>query len=205
MKSFSLSTPRERTAGILFSVVAVIALAALLFVLRQNLVILLMVGLCAVLVMAILLLYALNVTKAACVIDTENQVLRVTGFRERSIDMTKIASVQTITVKTGHVEGRSLAFADAEGGVVAIVPTYFTSNRGVLAEPMAKELAQGMNVEFVANVPVWEYDEEARKQHDIEVAQQEKEDAKARREGRKALMQAKIRKKMEENRKENNS
>ena len=164
-----------------------------------------MAGIGVALIVVVLVLYVLNVAKAACVVDPDKNVLRVTGFQDRNIDLSKVANVRTITVKTGHVESRSLAFGDAEGGVVAIVPTYFTSNRGIQAEPMAKELAQALNLEFVATVPVWEYDEEARKQHEIEVAQQEKEDAKARRAGKKALMQAKIRKKMEENRKENNS
>ena len=205
MNKFYLSTSRERTTGIVFSVFAMAALIGLLFALRQNTTILILAGIGVAMVVLVLLLYVLNVSKAACVIDSENGVLRVTGFQERTIDLSKVAAVQTITVKTGHVESRSLAFTDADGGVVANVPTYFTSNRGMQAEPMAKQLAEALNLEFIANVPAWEYDAEARKQHDIEVAQQEKEDAKARREGRKALMQAKIRKKMEENRKQNDT
>ena len=205
MNKFYLSTPRERTTGIIFSVLAMAALIGLLFAIRQNTTILILAGIGVALVVLVLLLYVLNVSKAACVIDSENGVLRVTGLQERTIDLSKVAAVQTITVKTGHVESRSLAFTDADGGVVATVPTYFTSNRGMQAEPMAKELAAALNLEFIANVPVWEYDAEARKQHDIEVAKQEKEDAKARREGRKALIQAKIRKKMEQNRKENDT
>ena len=137
--------------------------------------------------------------------DKENNILRVTGFQERTIDLSKVASLQTITVKSGHVESRSLAFADAEGGVVAIVPTYFTSKRGVLAEPMAMELAKELNLEFIANVPAWEYDEEARKAHEIEVEKQEKEDAQRRKEAKKAMREAKIRKKMEEIRNEKKS
>jgi hypothetical protein len=156
----------------------------------------------AILVAAILVLYMLNVSKAACVHDPATNTLKVLGVRERTIDLNKVACLQTITVKSGHVEGRSLAFTDAEGGMVAIVPTYFTSNRGMQAEPMAKEMAADLGLEFQANVPAWEYDEEARKAHEIEVAQQEKEDAKRRKEGRKALREAKLRKKMEEIRNE---
>lgn len=198
MKKFYLSTQAERTKGILFSIVMCIALIVLLIALRGNLTILVMTGCCAATIILILVLYVLNVSKAACIVEENSQNLRVTGFRERNIDLTKAVCLETITVKSGQVESRSLAFSDAEGGVVAIVPTYFTSNRGVLAEPMAMELAQALNLEFRSNVPAWEYDEEARKAHDIEVQQQEKEYAKKRREARKARRVAKIRKKMDE-------
>lgn len=196
MKKFELSTPRERITGIVFSVIISIALIALLFALRNDLTILLLAAAGVVLIIGILVLYVLNVSKAACIPDPENKTLRVLGFQERIIDLADAVQLETITVKSGHVESRSLAFTNAEGGVVAVVPTYFTSKRGVLAEPMAKELAQALGLEFKANVPVWEYDEEARKAHDIEVEQQEKEEAAARKAARKALREAKIREKM---------
>lgn len=199
MKKYPLSTAAERTAGIAFSVIMIAVLAALLYALRNDVTMLLLAGIGVVLVGAALILYVLNVSKAVCVHDTANNTLKVLGFRERTIDLSKVACMQTIPVKTGQVESRSLAFTDAEGAVVAIVPTYFTSKRGVLAEPMAKEMAADLGLEFQSTVPVWEYDEEARKVHDIEVAQQEKADAKARREGKKKLMEAKIRQKMKEN------
>jgi hypothetical protein len=205
MKKFQLSTQSERIMGITFALVISVVLIGLLFVLREDLTIFLLTASGVVLIVGILALYVLNVSKAACVVDKENNILRVTGFQERTIDLSKVASLQTITVKSGHVESRSLAFADAEGGVVAIVPTYFTSKRGVLAEPMAMELAKELNLEFIANVPAWEYDEEARKAHEVEVEKQEKEDAKRRKEAKKAMREAKIRKKMEEIRNEKKS
>ena len=205
MKKYPLSTPAERTAGISFSIVMIAVLGLLLYALRANLVTLLLVGICVVLVAGTLILYVLNVTKAACVYEPETNSLKVLGFQERTIDLNKVACLQTITVKTGQVESRSLAFTDAEGATVAIVPTYFTSNRGILAEPMAKQMAADLGLEFQANVPVWEYDEEARKIHEAEVAQQEKEEAQARREGKKKLMEAKIRKKMADNRNDKNN
>ena len=205
MKKYHLSTPNERVKGIVFSAVISIVLIALLLLLRDDITILLLTAAGVVLVVGILVLYVLNVSKAACVYDPATNTLKVLGFQERSIDLSKVTCLQTITVKSGHVEGRSLAFTDAEGTVVAIVPTYFTSKRGVLAEPMAKELAQALNLEFIANVPAWEYDEEARKAHDIEVAQQETEEAKARKEAKKALRVAKSRKQMEEIRNEKKS
>jgi hypothetical protein len=199
MNKYYLSTTKERTVGIAFSLIMSAVLIYLLFVLRNNLTVLLLSAVCVVLVVGILLLYVLNVSKAACIPVPDQQLLRVTGVRERTIDLSTAVQLETIPVKSGQVESRSLAFTDAEGKVVAIIPTYFTSKRGVESEPMAKELAQALNVHFKANVPAWEYDEEARKIHDEEVARQEKENNKARREARKAARVAKIRKKMQEN------
>lgn len=198
MKKYPLSTSAERTTGVLFSFAMIAALALLLYALRGNLTYLLLIGLCVLLVSAILILYVLNVGKAACVYDPQTDSLKVVGFRDYTIDLNKVACIQTIAVKTGQVESRSIAFTDAEGAMVAVVPTYFTSKRGVMAEPMAKQMAADMGIEFQENVPAWEYDDEARKIHDAEVIQQEKEEAKARREGKKKLMQAKIRKRMAE-------
>ena len=202
MKKYPLSTAAERTAGIVFSVIMAAVLGFLLYVLRTNLPILLITGAGVILVAVILLLYVVNVTKAAIIHDPSSRQLKVQGFRDRIIDLDQVACLQTITVKSGHVESRSLAFSDAEGNVIAIVPTYFTSNRGMRAEPMAKEMAADLGIEFQANVPEWEYDEEARKAHDIEVAQQQKEDAKKRRQAKAALRAAKLRRRMNENQKD---
>lgn len=201
MKKFYLSTPTERTTGIIFSLIMCAALILLLSVIHTSFTVFLLTAICVVMVVGILLLYVLNVAKAACIPDPEKKILTVYGVRERTIDLSQAVQLETIPVKSGQVESRSLAFTDAEGKVVSIIPTYFTSRRGVQSEPMAKELAQALNLKFKANVPLWEYDEEARKIHDEEVAKQAKADAKARREGRKAARVAKIRKKMDENRK----
>ena len=202
MKKYPLSTTAERITGILFSVITIAVLAVLLYALKDDLTVLLLTAAGVVVVIGILVLYVLNVSKAACVADPENKTLRVLGFQERTIDLTKVACLETITVKSGHVESRSLAFSDAEGNIIAIVPTYFTSKRGVLAEPMAKEMAQDLGLEFHANVPAWEYDEEAMKIHEQEVAEQEKADAKARKAARQKAKEAKIRQKMQEIRNE---
>lgn len=198
MKKYPLSTASERALGIAFSFVMISVLALLLYALRSNLVIFLMTAVGVGLVVVVLGLYVMNVTKAAVVYDPKAGTLKVLGFRERSIDLNKVTLLQTITVKSGHVESRSLAFSDAEGAVLAIVPTYFTSNRGMAAEPMAKTLAADLGIEFQANVPEWEYDEDARKAHEIEVAKQQKEDAKKRRAAKAALRAAKLRKRMDD-------
>lgn len=205
MKKYPLSTPAERAVGIVFSVIMIGLMGLLLYAIRSNLAILLLSIGGVALVVVILGMYVMNVSKAVIVHEPDSRVLRVCGFREWTIDLDKVACLQTITVKSGHVESRSLAFTDAEGTTVAVVPTYFTSNRGMAAEPMAKAMAADLGIEFLANVPEWEYDEEARKAHEIEVEKQRKEDAKKRREGKIALRQAKLRKQMDEARNEKNS
>ena len=49
---------------------------------------------------------------------------------------------------------------------------------------MAKEMAKELGIEFVDTVPLWEYDEEAGKQHRKEVAEQQKREVKERRKAR---------------------
>lgn len=205
MKKFYLSTKTERIKGIIFTLIMTAVLVVLLIALRNNLDILLFAAPCVALIVLIFAIYATSVSKAICYPDAENKKLRVGGFRERNLDLSKATCLETIPVKSGHVTSRSLAFSDAEGGIVAIVPTYFTSKNGILAEPMAKELAQELGLEFFESVPVWEYDEQARKAHEIEVEQQEKEESKARKEAKKAYREAKIRKKMEQMRSEDNT
>lgn len=200
MKKFYLSTQPERTKGIAFSAVMIVAMFALLPLLLEDLAILLLAALGVLVVSAILVYYMLNINKAAVVAMPEQKKLRVEGFRNFELDLTNAVRLETIPVKNGQVMGRALAFTDAEGNVVGLVPTLFTSRQGVEAEPMAMELAQVLGLEFQANVPRWEYDEEAMKIHEKEVAEQEKKDAAARREARKKLRVAKAqtRKQMED-------
>lgn len=191
MKKYPLSTAAERATGISFSILTIGLLGLLLYALRGNLPVFLLTTVIVAVVVIVLVLYILNVSKAVIVYDPKSRVLKVHGFKLRTIDLNEVTCLQTITVKSGQVEGRSLAFSDADGGVVAIVPTYFTSKRGVSAEPMAKAMAADLGIEFQANVPEWEYDEEARKAHEAEVAKQEKEEALKRRKAKAALRVAK--------------
>ena len=195
MKKFYLSTQTDRIMGIGFSLLMSAVMVLLVYALRSNLAIMILTGVLVALILVILAIYVLNVGKAACIIDTQNRVLRIAGAQERTLDLDRIACLQTIPIKSGHIETRSLAFTDSEGDMVAVVPTYFSTKRGVLAEPMAMELAKELNIEFQANVPAWHYDKEARKIHDEEERQKEKEEAKADRERRIAARAAKLRKK----------
>ena len=198
MKKFYLSTPAERIKGMIFSALISAVLIFFIIVLKADPAVYAVALLGVVLVVGILVLYVLNVSKAACVVEPGSRILKVTGAQTRTIDLTQAACLETIAIKTGHVETRSLMFTDAEGGKIAVIPTYFTSKRGVLAEPMAKELAQALDLEFFENVPLWAYDKEAMKEHEIEVAKQQKEEARARKEAKMAFRVAKMRKKMRE-------
>lgn len=202
MKKFYLSTTSERTTGVVFSVAMSAVLLILPYVLREDLMVLLFTLAGVALIIAGLALYAVNVVKATVTADAQNKKLHVDGFRKYTIDLSNAVLLETVAVKNGRTQSRNLVFTDAQENIVARIPTYFTSNNGVEAEPMAMELAQVLGLEFRANVPAWEYDEEARKAHDIEVAQQEKEEAKARREAKQKALEAKFRKKINEVRNE---
>jgi ABC-type amino acid transport substrate-binding protein len=107
-------------------------LLVLIFALRNDLAIMLAVCAGVALVIIILALYVINVGRAAVIYDPQSSTLRVIGFQERHIDLNKVARLETIPMKSGHTQSRSLAFTDIEGDVVAIVPTYFTSKQGIL-------------------------------------------------------------------------
>lgn len=200
MKKYPLSTSGERLGGIIFSVGMIAVLAFLIYILRDNLLIMLVTAFGVLGVTVTLILYVLNVSKAAVVFDSKTRKLEIYGFRTRTIDLEQVSCLQTIPVKSGHVESRSLAFTNANGNVVAIVPTYFTSNRGMGAEPLAKQIAADLGIDFQENVPEWEYNKEARVAHDREVERQAKEDAKKRREAKAAYRVAKVRERMDESR-----
>ena len=199
MNKFYLSNKSERTKGIAFSAVMIVAMVALLFLL-EDLVILVLTAAGVALVSVMLVYYCVSVTKAAVIPMPQEKKLRVEGVQSYELDLTEATALETIPVKKGQVMARSLAFTDAKGDVVGVVPTMFTSRQGVEAEPLAEELAQIMGLEFIANVPKWEYDEEARKLHDAEVAEQERAEAAARREAKKKFLiaKAKTRKQMED-------
>lgn len=184
MKTFPLSTKGERAAGILFSILFTACMGLLVFVLRNNITMLIVSLLTSVLLVVLLGFYVVMVTKAVCVYHPEERTLEIKGYPGQTIDLTKTTLLQTLPRKSGHAIVRILVFTDAEGEIVATVPTYFTHRQGVLAEPMAMEMANELGLEFKANVPVWEYDEEERKKHDEEMARQAKEDRKKRRQDR---------------------
>ena len=181
MKEFHLSSSGERIAGISFSAVMVVCFGVLLYALRNNLTLLLLCGLAIVFITALLVFYVVSILKARCVLDPQAKTLEVKGFPAYTKDLSQATLLQTLPRKSGHTVVRCLVFSDPEDTIVAAVPTLFTYRQGILAEPMAKEMAALLGIHFKENIPAWEYDKEKFKEHQKEVAEQEKADRLARR------------------------
>lgn len=201
MKTFPLSTPAERTAGVAFSVVISAVMLVLLWALRGQTGLLICTAIGVFLVIALLIVYVVSVLKAVCIPHPEEKTLEVRGLPNRTIDLSTATTLETIGVKNGQSEGRMLVFSDAEGNIVAKVRTYFTSQRGVMAEPMSIELAKALGLQHYANVQPWEYDPEKRKEHEKQVAEEEKIASKERAKARKELWVKKRMQKMGYNQK----
>ena len=176
MKEFPLSTPRERLAGISFSIALVIVFGVLLYVLRNNTMLLVLVALCALPLTALLIFYIVSITKSTCYVNKESMTLEVKGYPSFSRDISSAVLLQTVARRSSYSMTRTLVFTDAEERIVAAVPTLYTFRRGLQAEPMAKEMAAYLGIEFQANVPAWEYDKEAYEQHLKDEAEQNKKD-----------------------------
>ena len=197
MKTFPLSTPAERNAGIAFSVAISAVMLLLLWALRDNTGLLVCTGLFVLLVISLLVVYVISVRKAVCIPHPEQKKLEVRGLPNRMLDLSTATTLETVAVKNGQSEGRMLVFSDAEGNVVTTVRTYFTSQRGIQAEPMSIELAKALGLQHHANVPDWEYIPEKRKEHEKQVALEQKQAAKERAAARAKLRVQKRKQQME--------
>lgn len=195
MKEFRLSTREERIFSISFCAVMFVCFGILLFALRGSIGLLITCGLGILFLVCFMVLYVLNVLKAACVVDADARKLEVKGFSARTIDLSSAVLLQTVAKRNGQSASRVLLFTDEDMQVVAAVPTMFTFRGGIYAEPMAKEMAKELGIDFQENIPVWEYDKEAFKVHQKEEAEQEKLEAKKRREGRAKMRMLKYKKK----------
>ena len=184
MKIFRLSTPAERATSAAFVAAVLVAFGLLLYSLRGNLGLLLACGVAIVLIAAMLVVYVINIMKAACVVDTAKKTMEVRGLTNYTVDLSTATLLQTIPQKGAQATIRVLVFTDAEDKIVAKVPTMFSFKSGVQAEPMAKEMAKELGIAFKQNVPEWEYDKEKYKEHEKEVAAQQKKEAKERRQKR---------------------
>lgn len=184
MKVFRLSTPVERVAGISFVAVTLAAFGLLLYALRVRVGLLIACGLAILLISAMLVIYVINIMKAACIVDTANKTMEVRGLTNHTVDLSNVTLLQTLPRKGAQATIRVLVFTDAEDQVIAKVPTMFSFKSGVQAEPMAKEMAKELGIAFKQNVPEWEYNKEKYKEHEKEVAQQQKKEAQERRQKR---------------------
>ena len=129
-------------------------------------------------------------------LNTQTKVLEVRGFPTNyTRDLSEAILVQTFARKSGHTTSRVIIFSDKEENIIATIPTLFTYKQGVMADPLAKEMAEALGIEFQANVPAWYYDKEAFKQHQIEEAQREKEEREERKKMRTKKLMYRYRKK----------
>ncbi len=195
MKKFQLSSPKERIAGIVFSVLIIVCFGILLYALRNNTGLVIMCALGAVLLTVLLVFSVVSMLKTECIVDATAKTLEVKGFPSYTKDISQAVLLQTLPRKSGHSVTRVLVFTDAEENIIATVPTLYTHKQGMMADPMAKEMAAYLGIAFQANVPAWEYDKEAFKQHQKEEAEAEKAERKERIERRRQKLLRKYGKK----------
>ena len=184
MKEFRLSTPGERLGSIAFSVLVVLGLGGLLFLLRNNLGLLIVCGIAGALLAFLFGVYIYNVLRTVCIVDPEKKTLTYKGINGKVFDLTSAVQLQTLPKRNGQTTIRTLVFSDEEDMIVAVVPTMFTYKQGMMAEPMAEEMAKVLGIRFKRNIPEWEFDKELYKQHIKEEAEQQKAESKARREAK---------------------
>ena len=195
IKEFQLSTIKERILSVCFCVVMIAAMGALVYALRNNTMLLILCGLFGLLLSALMIISVTSMLKAKCIVNAETKTLDVKGNPSYTKDISSAVLLQTMAKKNSQATTRMLVFSDAEENVIATIPTLFTSRQGILAEPMAKEMAQFLGIDFQANVPAWEYDKEAYEQHLKDEAEREKAKRKERQEMRKKKLLYKYRKK----------
>ena len=195
IREFQLSTKKERILSVCFCVVMIAALGALVYALRNNTMLLILCGLFGLLLSVLMALSVVSMLKAKCIVNAEAKTLEVKGNPSYTKDLSSAVLLQTMAKKNSQATSRMLVFSDAEENVIATIPTLFTSRQGILAEPMAKEMAQFLGIDFKANVPAWEYDKEAYQQHLKDEAEREKAERKERQEMRRKKLLYKYRKK----------
>ena len=194
MKEFRLSTASERAAGICFTAVAIAVFAMLVYALRAQIGLMIACGVGVLLIGALLVVYVLGVLRAAIAVDAENKKLHIKGMYNDTVDVSRAVLLQTFARKNGQTTVRVMVFSDADEQVVAVVPTMFTFRQGMWAEPVAQEMAALLGIEFKRNVPEWQFDKELYKKHVQEEDEQEKIEAKKRREQRMKARIAKYKK-----------
>ena len=195
IKEFQLSTIKERILSVCFCVVMIAAMGALVYALRNNTMLLILCGLFGLLLSALMIISVTSMLKAKCIVNAETKTLDVKGNPSYTKDISSAVLLQTMAKKNSQATTRMLVFSDAEENVIATIPTLFTSRQGILAEPMANEMAQFLGIDFQANVPAWEYDKEAYEQHLKDEAERKKAERKERQEMRKKKLLYKYRKK----------
>ena len=175
MNKHFLSSPADRIGGTAVALLLSLMMVLLVFLLSKDILTLIIAVCCVILVFAVLLFYVLNLFKAACTSLPDEKKLLVNGFPDCSYDLSDTVSVQTVSYKSGSLATRMIVFYDAANEITASVPTFFFSRQGVMAEPVAKEIAAELGLSFLPSLQPWEYDKALRREHEKEVAKKEKE------------------------------
>ena len=184
IKEFQLSAKKDRILSVCFCVVMIAAFGALVYALRSNTLLLILCSLFGLLLSVLMVISVVSMLKAKCIVDSDTKTLEVKGNPSYSKDISSATLLQTVAKKNSQATTRMLVFSDAEERVIATIPTLYTTRQGILAEPMAKEMAQFLGIDFQANVPEWEYDKKAYEQHLKDEAEREKAERKERQEMR---------------------
>lgn len=195
MKEYQLSKPVERILSVVFCIVMIGCMGLLTYALRNNTMLMILCGLFGLLLSVLMIFSVVSILKSKCIYNPETKTMEVRGFSTYTVDLSKAVLLQTLSRKSGQVMNRVLIFSDVEETVIATIPTMFTTKQGLMAEPLAKEMAKDMGIDFQANVPEWEYDKEKYEEHLKEEAEQAKKDRKERAELRKKKLLYRYRKK----------
>ena len=178
MKKYRLSSSAERFAAFSISALLLAGMAVLLRILWGDWFSFTLCAAACLLVAAVLVFYVLNLNRAACVPQGDQAQLAVLGYPDVTVDLAQARSVETAAYQAGPIATRTVIFRDDSGNAVATVPTFFTAWQGAAAEPMAMKLAEDLNLEFKPSLQGWEYDPRLRREHQKEVAAQEKKQRK---------------------------
>ena len=181
MKEYRLSTPRERISAIAFTAAIAVAFAALIYAVRGTLSLLLFCGLAAVLLVGIMTMYAVSACRSRCIVNFEEKKVDVVAFPAFTLDISAATQLQALVRKNGQSTTRCLVFSDDNDDIVGTIPTLFTYKQGALAEPLAKEMAADLGIRYKETTPAWEYDKEAYKEYQKQMAEQEKAERETRR------------------------
>ena len=181
MKEYRLSTPRERISAIAFTAAIAVAFAALIYAVRGTLSLLLFCGLAAVLLVGIMTMYAVSACRSRCIVNFEEKKVDVVAFPAFTLDISAATQLQALVRKNGQSTTRCLVFSDDNDDIVGTIPTLFTYKQGALAEPLAKEMAADLGIRYKETTPAWEYDKEAFKEYQKQMAEQEKAERETRR------------------------
>lgn len=183
MNVHRLSSAPERISAVAVCTILTALMGLLLYVLRGEILTLILTGAAALLVAAVLVFYLMNLFKASCEADPGKKRLTVRGIPSDCLDLTQAASIKTVSCSTGPITTRTLIFSDCNGQQVAALPTFFTAHQGAQAEPLAALLAQELGLVFEPSLEPWEYDKAQRAEH-------QKQEAQARSDARKAKYRA---------------